>query len=468
MTAVVQPKRTLLQSLQARLEKSTSMFNALHLSVMREQANVIKLVDEQLLRLDGAIEQRALAEVAAVRDRVLALARANQLDRLTTREARAALRMMGALHPNDVAKVLKLRPELMRVYVEEIFRSWDDVNRLALRSLYAQLAVNAPNVFPFMALVARGELLRPEGAHPIASRAPRTTLAHIAEWLRAQGLKTRWAFTAQVLTLLLAWMLDEQDFGAVWQQLAKEPDLAKAILPPLQRPGGRWFFPAVPSTKAGSTVARSMFVAAILNLFYQRKKALPESIQTALLDSDLGDPRMLPESFGWQTVRKHAPEPYARFLEDLVREDLTLFFDHAMNDQSRRKFWLRYIKSIRRTVCVLGRSTFDQLTSKLTASSNEVKASLSRVKQFSSSASVSAFCLYFDHIVVVEFSDTGNAAYVYQRTAFDSHFEARLLKGKIRNEKDLKDAMLRIDDIKHFRGWETRADELLGFHGVRR
>ena len=459
---------TMIQGLRERLRESSVQLDAVHAAVLRRRDAVAARVEQHHRRVDAANEQRTAASLEEFRERVTHLVRTDQFDRLTPREARAGARMFGILTSREMAALLRARREVASVFVEEFFRSWDALAELPTRSSFAELVVKEQSGLPFMKLVPKGQLVTPAGPSLVASGVPRTSVAELVRWLGTNNLPMRWSFTANVAALVVSWMIIERGVERVWQELEGEPELAAAVLPPLERVGGSWFFQTPAVRKSGSTAARAMVVGAILHALDQAGRDLPDSIVSGLLDSDFGDPRVPPESPGWRHVRTHAPAAYAKFLENLIREDLTLFFAHAMNDDARRAFWLLYLKAIRRTVCVLGGTTFTSLKSQLAGAKGEVRAALGRVRKFSGSASVSAFCLYFDHVVIVEFSDTGNAAYIYRRSDFDANIEPRIASGKIRNEKDLKSKTLRLGDIKHYVGWEHKAHWLLREYGVHR
>ena len=93
---------------------------------------------------------------------------------------------------------------------------------------------------------------------------------------------------------------------------------------------------------------------------------------------------------------------------------------------------------------------------------------MKRVRTFSATTGVSAFCLYFDDYVVVEFSDTGNAAYVYGRREFDDRFNARLMSNRLRAHSDLKDLSRATKRMIHSLRWEDEARFLLAGLGIRR
>lgn len=77
---------------------------------------------------------------------------------------------------------------------------------------------------------------------------------------------------------------------------------------------------------------------------------------------------------------------------------------------------------------------------------------------------VSAFCLVFDNYVVVEFSKTGNASYLYERAVFD-----RAILPPSRTRPTL--TQLKSKDVGrqlvHRPGWEDDFEEALANRGIR-
>jgi hypothetical protein len=146
---------------------------------------------------------------------------------------------------------------------------------------------------------------------------------------------------------------------------------------------------------------------------------------------------MPPESRGWSKVKTFDEPAYLKFLELLISDDLEIFFAHAMTDVRRKNFWLMYLKSIQRTVCILDRGAYARLTKHLAGADKKMAAALSRARQFTTKggpSSAQAFCLYFKSIVIVEFSETGNAMYVYDRGVFEQSFQPDIYKNKNKNK----------------------------------
>lgn len=456
-----------LAALQARLQESLNLLTGLEASAARRVEATRSALDVRAASLADLQEHRAAQAFEEVRAAVLEKVAHERFADLTPREARTAAKMMASLTPGAMWKLLWNRSELWPTFAETMFRQWDVTQALPTRREYAALLDGAPAEVSFL----RGDippqsLASPAGPRLLAQASLGRSIAESERKLLDRGFSPRWGFTAHCLVEVAGQFLAHMGHDAVWGELAAQPHLATALLPPPSRGDARWFFAGRPSTARGSGIARASFVALALQNLKREKRGVDDGLAAALLDSELGDPRIPPESAGWQVVRERSPEAYADFLEQLVREDLTLFFEHAMNEPARRKFWLAYIKSIRRTVCVLGPETARDLRRRLAGSSAEVRASLERVRQFSTQRGVSAFCLYFDTHVVVEFSDTGNAAYVYARSDFDKRIEPTLMANRLRAHDDLKTSS-RVDRILHTSGWQAGARALLQKYGVR-
>jgi len=78
-----------------------------------------------------------------------------------------------------------------------------------------------------------------------------------------------------------------------------------------------------------------------------------------------------------------------------------------------------------------------------------------------------AFVLYFDSHVIVEFSESGNASYVYERAKFETQFGRELRFGGIPNHSALKSKSAAHGRILHLGDWETKAEDDLQELGIR-
>jgi hypothetical protein len=114
-------------------------------------------------------------------------------------------------------------------------------------------------------------------------------------------------------------------------------------------------------------------------------------------------------------------------LVSLCEQDLSVFSQHAMNEPDRRTFWLRYLGSIERTGCVLDVDVRRRLHARL-AEHAELSSAIDRVFVFSRRSNVQALFMLFAEHAVVEFSDIGNAAYVYKKQYFIEKMEPRFFR----------------------------------------
>jgi hypothetical protein len=198
------------------------------------------------------------------------------------------------------------------------------------------------------------------------------------------------------------------------------------------------------------------------------------SFQSALvglvhIDQRLGDPRLAYCAPNWRKV----PEARERFLAWLAKETLQFFFDTLVprNDTNRRRaeFWLDYAKK-------QGKIKDFQVA---ISEDDRPKIRASRAKTIPSYSSIiggktSAFLVIFEgygaEYVVIEFSETGNAAYIYKR----KDFEARgitLRSNSFHLTDDLKRVSAAEDRIWHrtntIERWEIKARRQLADLGVR-
>lgn len=458
-----------LLALQGRLGESIARLDAVDANLARTRLAVSQALVSHLSLLEEQMETRAAQTLDQLRARVIEKVAVGRYDDLTAREARTAVQMLATLTPRQVADLLARRPETWSPFAEGFFRNWDVTMTLPSKDALAGLLSRAPaSVSLLHCGVPSATLVSASGPQAVANASLRPSLQDTMKQITLLGFRPRWSFTAHCIAHASQSFLQHRGLATVWTELASVPELSAALLPPPGQPGRRWFFPTAPSTSRGSTGARALFVASVLNTLASRGEEPNDSFGSALLDSEFRDPRIPPESLGWQLVRERAPAAYAAFLERLVREDLSLFFDHAMNEPARGRFWLGYMRSIRRTVCVLGPARYRDLASRIAGSAPAVKAALGRVRRFSADKGVSAFCLYFDNQVIVEFSDTGNAAYVYPRAVFDSQLEPLVMANRLKAHDELKRKSLTVARINHSSGWQDSARNLLLGLGVRK
>ena len=204
---------------------------------------------------------------------------------------------------------------------------------------------------------------------------------------------------------------------------------------------------------------------------------LPErfpAFQSALVDlvhadERLGDPRLPYCAPNWRPMPLEARD---RFLGWLAKETLQFFFNTLVpkNDENRRRadFWLEYAKKPGK-IKDFQVAVSDDDRYKILASRTKTIPSYSRISGGRTSAFLMVFAGHGADYVVIEFSETGNAAYIYLRKAFES---AGISMRS--NSFDLRDDLKRMDQaherIIHLmepRGaWETKARRMLAELGI--
>ena len=205
---------------------------------------------------------------------------------------------------------------------------------------------------------------------------------------------------------------------------------------------------------------------------------LPErfpSFQSALVDlvhadERLGDPRLPYCAPNWRTVPLESRD---RFLGWLAKETLQFFFNTLVprNDENRRRadFWLEYAKKPGK-IKDFQVAVSDDDQYRIRASRAKTIPSYSRISGGKTSAFLMVFAGYGADYVVIEFSETGNAAYVYLRKVFESvGISMRSSSFDLRDDlKRMDDARERIIHLKESREpWETKARRMLAELGIR-
>jgi len=193
------------------------------------------------------------------------------------------------------------------------------------------------------------------------------------------------------------------------------------------------------------------------------QKALVEVIHK---DDRLGDPRLAGNAPNWRTVPLEAKE---KFLAWLAKETLQFFFDTLVpsNDENRRraKFWLEYAKK-QGKIKDFQVAVSDDDVYRIKASRAKTIPSFSRVTGGNTSAFLMVFEGYGKSYVVIEFSETGNAAYVYTREEFESS-GVRLQSNSFNLSDDLKRRGNEETRIIHNGEWELKARRTLSELGIR-
>ncbi len=390
---------------------------------------------------------------------------------LSRRELKNLISVPGYLSKGTLLATFKLHPSLMHDAVRTCLVHWPRYVSETWGAEYEASAVGFGEIpqrvvrgheLNLAALLARSQTT---GADYIASRLPTSSLSDAYEFLRARvGVRDTWLFASSVLATWIFRRSLESSKASIDDDIAsilRDERLRALLLPPLRDAKS-------PPPVRSHTATQALVVATALAFGFttapRAQKPTLTALTTHLLSSTFLDPRDALRSEGWLEVARVNPHGFQQLLSSLCEQDLDLFFKHAMNEPDRRKFWLRYLASLERTACVLDRGLCQSLHDKLQGTP-EAQGVLDRAYAFRGTSNVQAFILVFASIVVVEFSDNGNAAYIYTRDFFTKEIEPLLRSGKIDNFNGLKSPR-RKDRITHRGSWQSRAADLLATEGV--
>lgn len=185
-------------------------------------------------------------------------------------------------------------------------------------------------------------------------------------------------------------------------------------------------------------------------------------------DERLGDPRLATYAPNWRTMPQEARD---KFLAWLAKETLQFFFDTLVprNDENRRRadFWIAYANKGKIRDFQVAVSDEDHY--KIRTSRAKIIPNYSTISKGNASAFLMVFAGYGTEYVIIEFSETGNAAYIYERTRFES-IGVTIRSYSFHLTDDLKRQDDAIDRIVHRDGrerWEKRASRQLAEQGIR-
>jgi hypothetical protein len=196
-----------------------------------------------------------------------------------------------------------------------------------------------------------------------------------------------------------------------------------------------------------------------------------ESVRRFVLDdARLGDPRLPRNRLNWVGIS----EAEQRMIEWLSKLDVVFFFESVLpkgeDPQGRKEFWLQYVSAIKKSRPLLRREDKERLQRDL----KEKGLKLVHVGSMDEWSTASAFLLDFGPLLVIEFSETGNACYIYDK----NHVEK--VVADFWTSKPFAQRTLRRRDLPHQRivhrqrksqwhsgGWEESAAQLLARSDIR-
>ena len=459
-----------IHELRAAMELASSKTVSSFAKLGERHQRTVALVDAVIKKLGHIADGRKQTNDPQKHERIIDTVKRRNYDALSVLDQRYAAKQFTNVTPFEMRRFLEALPNNWKTFAIECLKRWGKFDRSPDRVGYQQLLAEVPkSVEVAHRAVSPRELYSVDGPTLVSRVLGGEDLQSAREILERLGFESTWTLTANSLA---CWMYlrstQPRTFSRAWQSVASDRILEAMLLPPLEAKKDSWFSDEPrPPRVLQNVEARATFVAALLRAARQGVDdrhwgAFVEN----LLQSDFGDPRIAFESKGWARVKARDPETYQRFLEQLITEDLTVFFDHAMSDKRRKRFWMHYLKSVRRTVCVLNRTVHKSLKNQLAGSDEKLAAAIGRARKFTSTTGAHAFCLYFDTIVVVEFSEQPNAAYVYDRGTFLKNFEESVISNKCKGPLALKSTSLKVDRIPHVGDWESTAEQMLASHRV--
>jgi hypothetical protein len=448
--------------------RTTSIFAKLQDTRRQLEAKLERITD----KVGGGTDARERRTSVELHARVLDAFRRRQFSSLSVREQRYAAKQFEHVPAAEMQPFLAAHPSNWNTFASQCFRRFESFAQLQDRAAYTRLLCLAPESLRYLYVTGRPQdILVDRGPTAVAQLIHANDLCEAQRVLQGCGFDPTWDFTAIALAMWARIQVDQDGtFAAAWDSVTRNASVEAMLLPPLRGVKRSWFSPSLrPARIRGGVVSTSVFVSALFRAAYSRgvEPAEWNAFTENLLQSEFGDPRVPPESKGWSNLRRFDEASYFKFLELLISEDLSVFFEHAMSETRRKEFWLRYTKSVRRTVCILDRAMHERLTARLAGADKKLSAAMSRARKFKNKSGAHAFCLYFDQIVVVEFSEKGNAAQIYDRALFDAHFQSELETNQCPNHTHLKNPKIARDRIIHtHQTWESATRNVLARMGI--
>jgi len=180
-----------------------------------------------------------------------------------------------------------------------------------------------------------------------------------------------------------------------------------------------------------------------------------------LSDQRLLDPRLPRNGPNWAGISESATNIVIQWLS---AEDIQLFFDHVLTNRNdphgRKPFWLKYKGKVKRSRPLL--SALDE-SRWFANSATQKKRNFGRMEYF---CNTSAFLLDFGRVIVVEFSQVGNAVYVYEHRDVPDLDESFWSQARF-SLNMLKQKEYCIERMTHSSLWQSKMRTLLAQFGIR-
>ncbi|NVJ17633.1 EH signature domain-containing protein [Myxococcus sp. AM010] len=420
-------------------------------------------LDEAQRRMDEREPGRALRVLESLDvEGVLGKVRVGNFSELSRRERRAVPWLWRRIEPKSMEGFLRHFPEGWPRLVRQRLRDWcladGDSERMRDWRLLTGRCPSDSRLLRWRLPVSIEMALSPAGPKSVAARWGDRPLREVVDLMGHAGLRPAVGYSGYVVAEHLL------------QRCAARQDASDSLLYLLEAEAGRAWLPnasADRSVLGAPLEARVAVIVAILECRAHGRihKDAQSRIEERLIakDSVFGDPRLSTLTEAWSAVRSRSKQAFEAFLSALIQQDLEFFFEQAMHERDRHVFWLRYLGSIQSTTCWLAPDAYDSLLRKVRTLPSEQQAAFRRARRFSK-GEVSAFCLRFDEYSVIEFSDTGNATYVYRH----SDFSSKVLEPGVESANHLKRRQIAEDWLTHASGWQPRFEQALLKLGIER
>lgn len=184
-----------------------------------------------------------------------------------------------------------------------------------------------------------------------------------------------------------------------------------------------------------------------------RRDQAHELLKNASLDL-WGNPQY-ESAMGWSNVK---PETKLMVIQWFVRADLEAFFRvfNTTADERRFKYWMRFIKKISFSQIFLGPYA---LNSRRSDHQKFIKENKGRYAELlGGTATNNSFMVKIGNLYIVEFSETGNACYIYNQHPIQQKQRVSLFQ--------LKNKGTCLFTLSHSMNWEDRFDERFARLGV--
>ena len=443
------------------LSEGLSLFRAWTARAVELATSGERHCNEARLRLEASGEKLAVVEQGLTTDDVRAALRGGAV--LTPRQRRFCVNRWPAFPNNEIIAVVADDVSLLRALRLGLFRYFRAFqrDRFPLEAHVLGYERRSRDLF-------EGQPITRWMSHGPADLAARLHGAP-ALWpqqLASIGFRPAWEIADVARVEAFRRWLEAGEAGARLAEIERAPaDVNAVFLPPRATPISRGKSPLVLRTEDAGRFWVSADAARIVGFWLSaagRSPAGAAAVDARLLESELRDP-LGPDAHvqHWRDVDAVAHDEYQALLGRLARNDIEFFFRdaHGSDAKERGQFWLQYLGSVTRTKCFLSRKDRDAVRTLERANDPEFRMALQRAGSVTSGDS-SAFIMWFDDNVVVEFSRTGNATYVYSRSAFDG-----LRKIWESRDIDAPDSLKRKAQgrsLSHHSGWQAKFAQELG------